>query len=405
MMGKYTEELFEAIKLSIKHNNSNEYIGLHEPYFQGTNALSYIKDCIDSGWVSSAGEWISRLEKKICEFTGAEYAIAVTNGSVGLRLALHSIGVKPLDEVIIPPLTFVATANAVSHLGAIPHFVDINKENLGMCHRSLQRRLESIAKKKSGFVINKKTGRRITAIMPVHIFGIPADIIEIKKVADHWGLPIVEDAAEALGSRHFKNGEYTHCGLNGEIGVFSFNGNKIITTGGGGILITNNKQVAEKSRYLSTTAKASHPWEFNHTEIGWNDRMPNINAALGVSQLESINEKLELKKNLFQTYKKNLLNIEGIEIIEDQTKNIKNNWLINLRFLDKKRENALLKRESLLRKAHSEKILLRPVWKLLHTLEMYKDSPRSKLKVAEDQEARLISLPSSPQLTLMKNQN
>ena len=170
-------------------------------------------------------------------------------------MALHTIGVKPFDEVIIPPLTFVATANAVSHLGAIPHFVDINKDNLGMCHKSLQRRLENIAEKKSGFVINVKTGRKITAIMPVHIFGIPSNIVEIKKVADNWGLPIVEDSAEALGSRHFIDGGYTHCGLNGEIGVFSFNGNKIITTGGGGILITNKKQLAEKCRYLSSTAK------------------------------------------------------------------------------------------------------------------------------------------------------
>ena len=405
MLENSTEAIFEAIKISIKRENEYQYIGVHEPCFKGTNALSYLKDCIESGWVSSAGSWIARLEKKICEFTGANYAIAVTNGTVGLRLALHAIGVKPFDEVIIPPLTFVATANAVSHLGAIPHFVDINKDNLGMCHKSLQRRLESIAEKKSGFVINLETGRKITAIMPVHIFGIPANIVEIKKVADNWGLPIVEDAAEALGSRHFINGGYTHCGLNGEIGVFSFNGNKIITTGGGGILITNDKQIAEKCRYLSTTAKASHPWEFNHTEIGWNDRMPNINAALGVSQLESINEKLELKKNLFKTYKNNFSNIEGIEIIEDSTKNIKNNWLINLRFLDNKKENALLKREILLKKAHSEKILLRPVWKLLHTLEMYKDSPRSNLNVAEDQESRLISLPSSPQLFLMKNKN
>ncbi len=397
-MNSSTTEILKAIRISINCETNKDYVGLHEPYFEGSNALKYLKDCIDSGWVSSAGNWITRLEQKICEFTGANYAIAVTNGTVGLRLALHTIGVKPFDEVIIPPLTFVATANAVSHLGAIPHFIDIDKNNLGLCPISLQNRLELIAKKESGIVINMQTGREIKAVLPVHAFGIPANIIEIKKVADKWGLPIVEDAAEALGSWLFNDGDYTHCGLNGEIGVFSFNGNKIITTGGGGMLITNNQKLAETCRYLSTTAKENHPWEFNHTELAWNDRMPNINAALGVSQLEHINEKLKLKKKLFNRYKEIFSNICGVELIEDLTNNLENNWLINLRFNGKSKEDAFNKREILLRKAHSEKILLRPAWKLLHKLEMYKKSPRGNLDVAEDQEPRLISLPSSPQL-------
>ena len=188
-----TESILKAIEFTINSKNQNQYIGLHEPYFKGSNALKYLKSCIDSGWVSSAGSWINKFEEEICKFTGAKYSVAVTNGTVGLRLALYSLGIKPNDEVIIPPLSFVATANCISHLGAVPHFVDIDKNNLGLCPKNLQKRLELIAKEKSGDLYNIKTGRRIKAIMPVHIFGIPANVLEIKKVADSFGLPIIED--------------------------------------------------------------------------------------------------------------------------------------------------------------------------------------------------------------------
>ena len=397
------ETLLEAIKISINYAENNN-VSLHEPDFVGTNALKYLKNCIETGWVSSSGAWITKFEEEICNFTGAKYAIAVTNGTVGLRLALHCAGVKPNDEVIIPPLSFVATANAVSHLGAVPHFIDIEKNNLGLCPKKLQERLEKVGLKQSGFVLNKETGRKIKAILPVHVFGMPANIDDIKNVADHWGLKIIEDAAEALGSRHYIDGSLIHCGLSGDLGIISFNGNKIITSGGGGMLITNNYELAERCRFLSTTAKINHPWEFNHTETGWNDRMPNLNAALGVSQLENIQNKINMKKILFQKYKENISGIEGVELIKKDSKNLNNNWLINIRFKNKNKDEALLARENLLKKAHSQGIFLRPVWKLLNQLSMYKESPSGNLDIAKDQEPRILSLPSSPQL-ILKNRN
>ena len=203
---------------------------LHEPFFDYTNAWKYVKDCIDTGWVSSAGDWVNKFEEEICSYTGSPYAVVVNNGTVGLRLALHVLGVRYGDEVLLPPYSFVATANAVSHLGAIPHFIDIDKHSLSMSPKSLERRLEKIAYKKEGKVYNRETGRRISALLPVHVFGIPADLISIAKISKNWGIPIVEDAAEALGSWIEHKNERIHCGLIGEVGVISFNGNKIITT-------------------------------------------------------------------------------------------------------------------------------------------------------------------------------
>ena len=252
-----SEMIFSAIKSALSLVNVNNDITLHEPYLQDTNALLYVKDCIDNGWVSSAGSWVNKFEHMICQYTGAKYAVAVTNGTVGLRLSLHCV-CKAGDEVITP-FTFVATANAISHLGAFPHFIDINPLNLSLSSKFLSETLSKIAYKKEGKVFNIETGRRIAAIVPVHVFGIPADIFKIKEIANEWNLPIVEDAAEALGSRHYvKNNSHVHCGLMGDLGVISFNGNKLITTGGGGVIITNNEKLALDCRHLSTTAKKKH---------------------------------------------------------------------------------------------------------------------------------------------------
>ena len=252
-------------------------IALHEPDFRGTHAWDYVKQCLDTGWVSSSGSWVNRLEQQLCEITGASHAVAVCNGTVALRLALHLVGVGHGDEVLIPPLSFVATANAVAHLGAVPHFVDVEISSLGLCPIALAQRLEAIAEYRHGFVFNRETGRRIAAVVPVHVFGNPALVHKLRSVTDEWGLPLVEDAAEALASWR---GE-THCGLFGALGTLSFNGNKLITTGGGGALLTNDRELAKRAQYLSTTAKLPHPWDFEHDAIGWNDRLPNLNAALG----------------------------------------------------------------------------------------------------------------------------
>ena len=313
---------------------------------------------------------------------------------------MHCVGVRTNDEVIVPPLTFVASANAISHLGAIPHFIDINAVNLSISAQKINQRLEKIARKQGNKVINNKTGRRIAAIMPVHVFGMPANMLEIKKIADIWGIPIVEDAAEALGSRHFiSKNSYSHCGLIGEMGIISFNGNKLITTGGGGIVITNNDSHAAKCRHFSTTAKINHKWEFDHDAIGWNDRMPNINAALGVAQLEVIEKRLNQKNNLMQKYKRIFEKFDDVEIVEDSCiNNLQNNWLINLRFKEKDLDKLKIKKYDLIEKAYSEGIALRPVWKLIHKLKPYEKNPKSDLNIAEDQQARILSLPSSPQL-------
>ena len=230
-------------------------IGLHEPDFSGTQAWSYVKDCLDSGWVSTAGGWVSRFEQQLCAFTRAEHAVAVSNGTVALRLALHLVGVGPGDEVLLPPLSFVATANAVAHLGAQPHFVDVESNSLGMCPNALALRLEAIAECREGILINRETGRRIAAVLPVHVFGHPAEVDQLRAVADTWGLPMVEDAAEALASWR----GHTHCGLFGAVGTLSFNGNKLITTGGGGALLTNDVALAERARHLSTTISIKRP--------------------------------------------------------------------------------------------------------------------------------------------------
>ena len=386
--------IIQALTHTCGQSTIREPIGLHEPSFADTRAWDYVKDCLDTGWVSSAGAWVSRFEQALCNTTGAKYAIAVTNGTVALRLGLHLVGVKPGDEVLVPPLSFVATANAVQHLGATPHFVDIESGTLGMCPAALNDRLERVCCRVDNNLINRETGRRIAAVMPVHVFGNPAEIKKLKALSQQWGLPLVEDAAEALGSWY----ENTHCGLYGDVGALSFNGNKLITTGGGGALLTNNKLIAERARHLSTTAKKAHQWDFEHDEIGWNDRMPNINAALGVAQLEDIDRRLRAKMLLAETYSNSFSKFADIELIRPARNTTSNFWLNCLRFLDEQPEQAHLKRLEVLENAHAIGLMLRPVWKLLHEQPMYRFNPRGSLSVAESQACRLLNIPSSPQL-------
>ncbi len=387
------------IRISSPRDFSNS-IYLHEPFFSETKAYEYIKDCLDSSWVSSSGKWVDRLEKEICVYTKSKFCVAVSNGTVALRLALHLVGVKPRDEVIIPPMSFVATANAVSHCGAIPHFVDIEEKTLGMCPLALEKRLNDIGERVKDNLINKNTKRRISAIMPVHIFGNPASIHEIKKVADKWGLPIIEDGAESLGSWRIVNGQKIHCGLFGEIGTISFNGNKIITTGGGGALITNNGEIAKIAKHLSTTAKVNHKWEFDHDEIGWNDRMPNLNASIGVAQMEDFERRLNAKRKLRNLYNNEFKKFNDIEIINEPDQCISNFWMITLRLCNKNIIEVKELREKILSKSHQKNLYLRPVWKLINHLPMYKNCPKGSITVAEDQSLRLINLPSSPQILL-----
>lgn len=395
----YIEKILSKI-FEITGNASLENpVALHEPNFQNTNAWKYVKDCLDNSWVSSGGKWVENFEDLICKFTGSKYAVAITNGTDALRLALHCVGVKYDEEVILSPITFVATANAISHLGAIPHFVDIDSSSMGMSPIALQEHLEKITTLKNNKVYNKKTGRRIAAIVPVHVFGHPAEVQLIKTIGKKWNLPVIEDAAEALGSRRRDKKENIHCGLFGDIGIISFNGNKILTTGGGGVIITNNSNLASSARHLSTTAKLRHPWDYKHDQIGWNDRLPNINAALGVAQMENIEKTLRKKRKLAAFYKESFDELENVHIIDEPKNTISNYWLVTLRFDNPDINIASSLKIKLLEQAHSNGLLLRPVWEPLHKLKPFLNCPHGDLEVSEEEALRLVNLPSSPNLT------
>ena len=388
------ENVLEATQQVVGSSSKDYPIALHEPDFRRTEAWTDVKDCLDTGWVSTAGQWVSRFEHLLCGITGAGHAVAVTNGTVALRLALHLVGVGRGDEVLLPPLSFVATANAVSHLGAVPHFVDVEPTSLGLCAVALAARLESVAERRQGCIVNKQTGRRIAALVPVHIFGHPAEVDLLRKVADSWELPMVEDAAEALSS--WRGG--THCGLFGSVGTLSFNGNKLITTGGGGALLTNDGDLAMRARHLSTTAKQPHPWAFDHDAVGWNDRLPNLNAALGCAQLEDLDRRLKSKQLLARRYAQAFADLEGVEVVEEPRDCRSNHWLVSLRFTADDPVHAEAERVSLLERAHAVGLLLRPIWSPLHQLPMYDACPAGSLVTAENQAKRLLNLPSSPQL-------
>jgi aminotransferase in exopolysaccharide biosynthesis len=389
-----TSAILQALRQVCGPADPAQPVALHEPDFRGTEAWAYVRDCLDTGWVSTAGRWVSRFEQELCTATGAAHAVAVTNGTVALRLALHLLGVRAGDEVLLPPLSFVATANAVAHLGAVPHFVDVEPGTLGLDPRAVQQRLEAVADRREGALRNRDTGRRIAALLTVHVFGHPAPMPELLAVAQAWGLPLLEDAAEALGS--WLND--THCGLFGAAGCLSFNGNKLITTGGGGALLTNNPELAQRARHLSTTAKVPHPWAFEHDAVGWNDRLPNLNAALGVAQLEDLPRRLQAKRRLAERYAAAFAGVAGVELVAEPVGCRSNHWLVSLRFTAPDSTEAEAQRLAVLEAAHAEGLLLRPVWTLLHQLPIYAQAPRGPLPVAEDQAPRLLNLPSSPQL-------
>ncbi len=390
-----SENLVQAIQCVVGPTSISSPVSLHEPNFQGTNAISYVNECLNSGWVSTAGKWVRSFEQSLEDTTGSAHAIAVSNGTVALRLALHLAGVGPGDEVLIPPISFVATANAVSHLNAIPHFVDIEPDTLGMSPRVLSDRLNALAFKSNGNLINRETGRRISAVVAVHVLGHPADVRHLRSLSDDWGIPLIEDAAEALGSRI----DGTHCGLFGQLGTLSFNGNKILTTGGGGAVLTNDSNLALKARHLSTTAKLPHPWDFHHDFIAWNDRLPNLNAALGCAQLEDLNRRLLLKRRIAQNYASVFSNFHEVEFISEPSHCTSNYWLSSIRFTSEDPTVAKDQKLSLLHTAHKAGLLLRPLWIPLNTLPMYRNCPSTPVPNGLEQADRIVSLPSSPQLS------
>jgi perosamine synthetase len=393
MSGLETQSvLAKQVEIAIRSVVGGEPMALHEPSFMG-NELVYLRECIDSTYVSSVGKFVDRFESELAEFVGAKYAVAVVNGTSALHLAMQLAGVKYQDEVLVPALNFVATANAVTYCGAIPHFVDSEMLTLGMDALKLREYLADFTEFRAGKCVNRESGRVIRAIIPMHTFGHPVDIEGILAVSHDYNILLIEDAAESLGSYYFGQ----HTGTFGLMGVVSFNGNKTITTGGGGAILTNSPEFARRAKHMSTTSKLPHTWEFRHDEIGYNYRMPNLNAALGCAQLEQLSTKLALKRELFRRYAVAFNMVAGLKLVSEPRGCQSNYWLQTL-MLDT--ENTY-QRDLILKGTNDGNLMTRPVWTLMHELEHFKNCPHMDLTVAQSLSRRLINIPSSSNLAIL----
>ena len=364
-----------------------EFIPLHEPRFIG-NEKKYVLDAIDSTFVSSIGSYVDKFESMMCDLTGSKYAIAIVNGTNALHLSLLLADVKEGDEVLTQPLTFIATVNAISYCNATPHFVDVDKETLGLSPSKLENYLNDISLMRNGQCYNKETGKRISACVPMHTFGLPLFIDKLVEVCSRYNIPVIEDAAESLGSYYKKK----HTGTFGLLGVFSFNGNKIVTSGGGGAIITNNEDLAKKAKHLSTQSKIPHKWEFKHDQIGFNYRMPNLNAALACAQLEQLEFYIQNKRKLSELYFGFFKNNNEIKLIREVKQSKSNYWLNSIILKDKKQ------RDNFLKFTNENGIMTRPIWNLMNKLDMFKKANCSDLKTAEWLEERVVSITSSVRL-------
>jgi len=379
-----------------------ETIPLHEPYFGG-NEKKYVLDCIETNYVSSVGKYVDRFEEMIRDYTGAKYAIATVNGTAALHIALKLAGVQPGDLVITQPLTFIATCNAITYCGAEPVFVDIDAETLGMSPDSLEswlstntviednvcylkevHKLHELQYNNNKFV-EIRGPRRISACVPMHTFGHPCKIDRIVDICNHYHIPVVEDAAESIGSYYKRK----HTGTFGNLGILSFNGNKTITTGGGGMILTEDDELGPLAKHITTTAKKPHPWKFEHDTIGYNYRLPNINAALGCAQMEILPEILKNKRETTRNYNQFFKNIEEVKFIQEPSDSISNYWL-NAILLKNEKE-----RDKFLDYAYSQKVMCRPAWTLMNKLPMFVNCIYSTLNVANAIEKRLVNIPSS----------
>jgi aminotransferase in exopolysaccharide biosynthesis len=358
-------------------------IPLHEPRFN-SNEIKYVEDCIQSTFVSSVGKYVNKFEHDIEKITGAKKAIATVNGTSALHTALILSGVLINDEVLTQPLTFVATANAIRYIGAIPVFIDIDKNTLGLSPDSLLKFFEKETIQTSKGLFNKVTKRKISACIPVHTFGHPAKIDEIVSICENYNVPVIEDAAESLGS-FFKG---RHTGTFGKLGILSFNGNKIVTSGGGGMILTNDDKLANEAKHITTTAKINHQWEYDHDRVGYNYRMPNINAALGLAQLENLNTYVENKRRTAKAYI-DFCNSEDLRIFQEPIEASSNYWLNALILNDEQEKTDFIEY------CHSKNVLVRPAWKLLNHLSLKCPFYKTSLENAEWFEKRLVNLPSS----------
>lgn len=374
---------------AIRRVLGDKQVALHEPQFSGRE-WEYLKDCLDSTFVSSVGRYVDRFEADLAAYTGAQHSVAVVNGTAALHVALLLAGVEAGDEVLVPALTFIATTNAIAYCAAVPHFVDSEERTLGVDPHALRAYLSETTEQRSGACFNKTTGRRIRALVPMHAFGHPVDIEGVLAVARDFNLVLVEDAAESLGSTV----EGRHTGTFGLMGTLSFNGNKTITTGGGGAILFNDTELAKRAKHLTTTAKLAHRWEYHHDEIGFNYRLPNINAALGCAQLEQLPDFIESKRRLFTRYRDAFTGIPDIRIVEEPPGSHANYWLQTMLLANPDR----VLRDEILAATNDAGLMTRPTWTLMHRLKPYAASPRMPLTTAESLESRLINLPSSAAL-------
>lgn len=381
-----SHQVIEALRRAVP---GQQAAALHEPEFGGREWV-LVKECLDTGWVSSVGAYVSRFERMLADITGAANVIAVVNGTAALHIALLVAGVERGNEVLMPALTFVATANAVAYLGAVPHFLESEERTLGVDPTKLADYLGDIAEMRDGICCNRTTGARIAAIVPVHIFGHPVDMDPILDLADRYKLSVIEDAAEALGTRY----KGRSAGTLGRLGTLSFNGNKIVTTGGGGAVLTADRSLADRIRHLTTTAKRPHAWVFDHDEVGFNYRMPNLNAALGCAQLEQLPRFLIAKRALAETYQRAFSGVDGVAVFEEPGFAESNYWL-NALLLD---EPLARSRDNVLEATNANGFGARPPWTLMHRLPMYQSCPRMDLATTEALVERIINLPSSAKL-------
>jgi perosamine synthetase len=358
-------------------------IPLHAPLFIG-NEKKYLEECIDSTYVSSVGKFVDLFEEKIAQYTGSQKAVVCVNGTNALHLALKMVGVEQNDEVLTQSVTFIATANAISYCGAIPVFIDVDRDTMGLSPTALSAFLSENAEVKWDSCFNKITGKRIKACVPMHTFGHPCRIDEIIVICNKYGIEVVEDAAESIGS--YYKGKQT--GTFGKIGVISFNGNKTITTGGGGMLLFNDVVMAKRAKHLSTQAKIAHPWEFNHDEIGYNYRMPNINAAIGVAQLENLDLYISRKRVLAEIYR-DFFSTGNVKFV-NEPENCRSNYWLNTVLFD-----SSVQRDLFLKESNQQHIMTRPLWRLMHKLPMFENCRHGSLENSEWLEERLVSIPSS----------
>lgn len=376
--------MFSEIISFIKDKfGTNDFIPLHVPVFTG-NERNYVMDTLESTFVSSVGAYVDKAEKMMAEISQTKKAVALVNGTSGLQIALQLVGVKQGDEVITQSLTFVATANAINYTGAEPVFLDVDYDTMGLSPKAVSAFLEEYGEKRENGTFNRKTERKLAACVPMHTFGFPVHLDELTAICNEWNIPIVEDAAESLGS-YYKG---RHTGSFGQLGVFSFNGNKIVTSGGGGMIVTQNEELGILGKHLTTTAKVPHPYEYVHDQLGYNFRMPNLNAALVCAQLEQLGAFLANKRALASEYSDYFRN-QGINFRTELEGTQANYWLMCVELGNLEERNAFLKA------TNEAKTMTRPIWQLMYRLPMYKHCYRDDQKNAEFLEERIVNIPSS----------